>query len=81
MQVLEIVRDNLYRLGCTLGTLDVCYQAADLEPTLVDFHELEDIPDTTVSLTKVARSLALVTVIMKNQEYVIVSRTVQHVRE
>jgi hypothetical protein len=71
---------RIYRLGCTLGTLDVCYQAADLELTLADFHELEDIPDTTVSLTEVARSLALV-----NQEYVIVSRTVQregvHVRE
>ena len=47
-KVLEIVRDNLY---CTLGTLDVCYQA-ELELTLADFHELEDIPDTTVSLTK-----------------------------
>ena len=59
-KVLEIVRDNLYRLGCTLGTLDVCYQAADLELTLANFHELEDIPDTTVSLTEVARRLALV---------------------
>lgn len=59
-KVLEIVRDNLYRLGCTLGTLDVCYQAADLELTLADFDELKDIPDTTVSLTEVARRLALV---------------------
>ena len=29
-KVLEIVRDNLYRLGCTSGTLDVCYQSANL---------------------------------------------------
>ena len=58
--MLEIVRDNSYRLGCTFGTLDVCYQAADLELTLADFRELEDIPDTTVSLTEVARRLALV---------------------
>ena len=63
--MLEIVRDNLY---CTLGTLDVCYQA-ELELTLADFHELEDIPDTAVSLTEVARCLALVNiVIVKNQQ-------------
>jgi len=41
-------------LGCTLGTLNACYQAADLELTLASFHELEDIPDATVSLTEVA---------------------------
>jgi len=57
-KVLEIVRDGLYRLGCTLGTLNACYQAADLELTLASFHELEDIPDATVSLTEVARRLA-----------------------
>ena len=53
------VRDNLYRLGCTLSMLDTCYQATR-ELTLADFHELEDIPDTTVSLTEVARRLVLV---------------------
>jgi len=56
--VLEIVRDSLYRLGCTLGTLNVCYQAADLELTLANFLELDDIPDEAVSLTEVARRLA-----------------------
>ena len=55
-KVLEIVRDNLYRLGCTSCMLSI----GELELTLADFHELEDIPDTAVSLTEVARRLALV---------------------
>ena len=41
-----------YKAGlCSLGILDTRYQAADLEAVDAAYSELDDIPETTISLS------------------------------
>jgi hypothetical protein len=44
-----------YRLSCSLGILDTCYQTADLETVEAEYSELEDIPETAISLRALIR--------------------------
>jgi len=59
MQVVEVLDGGWYRLGCSQGILDIHYQAADLEPVEAEYSELEDIPETTISLTAVIRGQSI----------------------
>jgi len=52
-KVMEVLDGGWYRLGCSLGILDTHYQAADLEAVEAEYSELDNIPETTVSLTAV----------------------------
>jgi hypothetical protein len=53
--VQEVLDGGWYRLGCSLEILNTCYQAADLETVEAEYSELEDIPETTISLRAVIR--------------------------
>jgi len=50
----EVLDSGWYQLGCSQGILDI-HQAADLKPVEAEYSELEDIPETTISLTAVIR--------------------------
>jgi len=58
-KVVEALDGGWYRLGCSQGILDIHYQAADLEPVEAEYSELEDIPETTISLTAVIRGQSI----------------------
>src|SRR6185503_11460272 len=44
-----------YKLGCSSGILNINYQAADLEIVDAVYRELDNIPETVVSLTVAVR--------------------------
>src|SRR6185503_10685272 len=44
-----------YKLGCSSGILNINYQAADLEIVDAVYRELDNIPETVVSLTAAVR--------------------------
>ena len=54
-KVMEVLDGGWYRLGCSLGILDTHYQAADLEAVEAEYSELDNIPETTISLIAVIR--------------------------
>ncbi|CAG8550194.1 8773_t:CDS:2 [Ambispora gerdemannii] len=50
-KVIGIVDDELYKLGCKSGILNICYNVVELIPTrATDFSELQEIPNTLISL-------------------------------
>ena len=54
-KVLSITDSGKYRIGCSSGRINVCYNAADMERVSAEFPELDEIPDQIVSLTEAVR--------------------------
>ena len=52
MDVLDI---GWYKLGCSSGMIDTHYRAADLEKVDAEYSELDNIPETVVSLRAAVR--------------------------
>ncbi|CAG8677158.1 8465_t:CDS:2, partial [Racocetra fulgida] len=63
-QIVEVLPNDLYHLGCTTGIINKCYSANELE--LIgsqEFIELEDIPTISVGVHEAALAQSASTII------------------